>query len=113
MLNQCEWGCERLRTHSARVVPLVRRLGRSLVHVIRHHIESGTEWGGDVSEFGSTASLLTVCSSGQGNAGRHCCHLLPRALSLTGTVSQEQLCCSRTNCSSGSTSTMSLSKAFK
>ena len=51
MLNQCEWGSKRLRTHSARVVPLVRRLGRSLGHVIRHHIESGTEGGGDVSEF--------------------------------------------------------------
>jgi hypothetical protein len=51
MLNQCDWGSKRLRTHSARVVPLVRRLGRSLGHVIRHHIESGTEGGGDVSEF--------------------------------------------------------------
>ena len=51
MLNQCEWGSKRLRTHSARVVPLVRRLGCSLGHVIRHHIESGTEGGGDVSEF--------------------------------------------------------------
>ncbi len=51
MLNQCEWGSKRLRTHSARVVPLVRRLGRSLGHVIRHHIESGTEGSGDVSEF--------------------------------------------------------------
>ncbi len=51
MLNQCKWGSERLRTHSARVVPLVRRLGHSLGHVIRHHIENGTEGGGDVSEF--------------------------------------------------------------
>jgi hypothetical protein len=99
MLNQCEWGSKRLRTHSARVVPrpsggvalalpdaevchgkfpsrlssapaytaarirrmrllapvaprtLVRRLGRSLGHVLRHHIESGTEGAGDVSEF--------------------------------------------------------------
>ena len=38
-------------SQQARVVPLVRRLGRSLGHVIRHHIESGTEGGGDVSEF--------------------------------------------------------------
>ena len=51
MLNQCEWGSKRLRTHSARGVPLVRRLWRNLGHVIRHQIESGTEGGGDVSEF--------------------------------------------------------------
>ena len=51
MLNQCEWGSERLRTHSARLVLLVHRLGRSLGHATLHHIESGTEGGGDVSEF--------------------------------------------------------------
>ena len=68
MLNQCEWGSKRLRTHSARVVPLVRRLGRSLGHVIRHHIESGTEGGGDVSDFDVLAkhvhSLISASMTG-------------------------------------------------
>ena len=49
--------------YSTRVVPLVRRLGRNLRHVIRHHIESGAEGGGDVSEFDVLAKhvLMLTC----------------------------------------------------
>lgn len=52
------WKGKRLRAHSARVVPLVRRLGHGLDHVIRHHIEGGTEWAGDRSNVDVLAKNL-------------------------------------------------------
>ena len=58
MLDHGERGSNRLITHNASIVTLMRRFGGSLGHVVGHHVKSGAKGGANVPELDMMAKHM-------------------------------------------------------
>ena len=58
MLDDSERGRDGRISHSASIVPLMRRVGGSLGHIVGYHVKSGTKGVANMTEFNMMAKNM-------------------------------------------------------